>query len=370
MSNNKNFKLKTEILNRKTGKITTKSIYLDKLEKAKERNIAVSQLTSEQLNRAKIIYSFVGVFLTNRFENFESWVKCFTLDIFPEQEIKVWEKITFVFVKYVEQHTLNFNQKKDVLHRLIILSSGERPKDKLSKELLLFHAKLEKQILVERSQNINLGTENSHNENLKEISPWDKIDFVKLAFVYQKYINKRDFNSDEKDEIYVRLMHLMAGEKPKDELSKELLYAIENEFDPQNITDDRERVVSVVVQRKGQAKFRRDLLKAYQGKCAITECSIKNILQAAHIIPYLGYETNHPSNGILLRAYIHILFDQHLLSIDPKTYEVVISPRCSSDYQGLSRKKLLLPDKDRFKPNYSALEQHYQTFLQKCENEK
>ena len=340
MSNNENLKIKTRILNRKTGKMTIKS---QSLEKLIPRNRPVSQITSEQLNQINRIYSLVGVFVTDSFEN---WLKCFTLDVFPETEIKVWETITFVFIKYVEQHTLNFKQKKDVLLKLIILSSGESPKDKLSKELFLFQAKLEKEILEERYQNTKLGAEESPHENSRNISPWDKIDFVKLAFVYQKYIKQRDFNSEEEDDIYVRLMHLMAGEEPKDDLSRELLHALENEFDPQNITDDRERVVSVVVQRKGQAKFRSDLLKAYQGKCSITGFDTKNVLQAAHIIPYLGYETNHPSNGILLRADIHILFDKHLLSIDPKSYEVVISPSlCGTDYQGLSGKKLLLPEK-------------------------
>jgi len=362
MSNNENLKIKVRILNRKTGKMTIKSQSLEKLIPC---NIPISQITSDQLNRIKRIYSFVGVFVT---DSFEDWLKCFTLDVFPEIEIKVWETITLVFVKYVEQHTLNFTQKQDVLQKLIILSSGERPKDKLSKELFLFQAKLEKEILEKRSHDKNLGVEEGTDQRLRDISPWDKIDFVKLAFVYQKYIKQRDFNSDEDNDIYVRLMHLMAGEEPKDDLSRELLHALENEFDPQNITDDRERVVSVVVQRKGQAKFRSDLLKAYQGKCAITEFDTKKVLQAAHIIPYLGYETNHPSNGILLRVDIHILFDQHLLSIDPKSYEVLISPSlCGTDYQGLSGKKLLLPDKDRFKPNLIALEQHYQTFLQKCE---
>ncbi|MBD2419083.1 HNH endonuclease [Anabaena cylindrica FACHB-243] len=362
MSNNENLKLKTRILNRKTGKVTVKS---QSLEKLIPRNRPVSQLTSEQLDRIKRIYSFVGVFVTDSFEN---WLKCFTLDVFPETEIKVWETITFVFVKYVEQHTLNFKQKKDVLLKLIILSSGERPKDKLSKELFVFQENLEKEILEKRSQDTNLVVEEGTNQRLKNINPWDKIDFIKLAFVYQKCLKQRDLNSNEEDDIYLKLMQLMAGGEPKDDLSRELLHALENEFEPQNITDDRERVISVVVQRKGQAKFRSDLLKAYQGKCAITGFDTKRVLQAAHIIPYLGYETNHPSNGILLRVDIHIIFDQHLLSIDPKSYEVVISPSLhGTDYQGLSGKKLLLPDKDRFKPNLIALEQHYQTFLQKCD---
>ncbi|MHC5775395.1 HNH endonuclease [Nostoc sp.] len=262
-----------------------------------------------------------------------------------------------------------FKQKKDILYRLINLSFGEKPKDKLSKNLFLFKEQLLKEIIENNTQNTPLSKEETDKRSA-DVLTGKNIDYIELVVAYHKYINKHNFNFDheERDNILVQLMPLMAGEEPKDELSRELLYILEDKFNPHNITDDRERVVSVVVQRKGQSRFRRELLKAYQGKCAITGFAPNKVLQAAHIIPYLGSETNHPSNGILLRVDIHILFDQHLLSIHPKSYEVVISPSlCGTDYEGLGGKKLLLPDKDRFKPNSIALEQHYQTFLQKCE---
>ena len=36
--------------------------------------------------------------------------------------------------------------------------------------------------------------------------------------------------------------------------------------------------------RKGQPKFRKNLLKKYNQKCVITNCSIKEVLEAAHIL--------------------------------------------------------------------------------------
>ncbi|WP_169719739.1 HNH endonuclease, partial [Novosphingobium acidiphilum] len=56
-------------------------------------------------------------------------------------------------------------------------------------------------------------------------------------------------------------------------------------------------------------------MKAYDGKCAVTSCAIEPLLEAAHIHPYLGPKTNHVTNGMLLRADIHTLFDLGLLAI-------------------------------------------------------
>ncbi|MBD2246490.1 HNH endonuclease signature motif containing protein [Nostoc sp. FACHB-888] len=361
MSNNQKLNRKTKVLNLKTGKFTTKTVSFDNLIIRRE---LTSQLTSEQITRIKKFYSFLGFLLKY---SFEDWVMNFTRDVFPEREIKCWERITIVFVEYTKQNTLSFKQKRDILYRLLNLSFGEKPKDKLSKNLFLFWEQLIKEIIEINKQNPPLSTKLT--DKIKaDVITGENIDYIELVAAYHKYINKHNLAHEETDNILVKLMHLMAGEEPKDELSRELLHILEDKFNPQNITDDRKRVVSRVVQRKGQSRFLRELLKAYQRKCAITGFGPDKVLQAAHIIPYLGSETNHPSNGILLRVDIHILFDQHLLSIHPKSYEVVISPTlCGTDYEGLGGKKLLLPDKDRFKPNSIALQQHYQTFLQKCD---
>ena len=73
--------------------------------------------------------------------------------------------------------------------------------------------------------------------------------------------------------------------------------------------------------RQGQQKFRKKLLNAYKSKCAITNCNVIAILEAAHIIPFAkccGYsdKEGQSSNGILLRADIHTLFDLDLIKIE------------------------------------------------------
>jgi hypothetical protein len=143
----------------------------------------------------------------------------------------------------------------------------------------------------------------------------------------------------------------------------------EGYFNVENLEDARRRVTSSIVQRQGQAEFRRKLLNAYNGCCPITGCDVETAIEAAHIIPYLGAKTNHITNGLPLRADIHTLFDLHLLSINPNTYEVVINPDLSiSCYQGLAGCKLTLPKNSLAFPDKSAVAKHYEQFLQKCAN--
>src|SRR5690606_14516906 len=87
--------------------------------------------------------------------------------------------------------------------------------------------------------------------------------------------------------------------------------------------DDRESVFRSIKARRGQQKFRESLCKRYNNTCVVTGCKILDILEAAHIMPYRGKKDNHPSNGLLLRADIHTLFDLDLIGIDPKSLLVV-----------------------------------------------
>ena len=89
-------------------------------------------------------------------------------------------------------------------------------------------------------------------------------------------------------------------------------------FDPKDVQDARQRLNRTIAQRRGQKRFRDSLIDAYEGRCAITGCSILAVLEAAHIFPYMGPETNASENGLLLRADIHTLFDSKLLAVDPK----------------------------------------------------
>jgi hypothetical protein len=138
------------------------------------------------------------------------------------------------------------------------------------------------------------------------------------------------------------------------------------DFNPENLTDARERTNRAIIQRQGQSKFRSELLKAYGGQCAITDCDAEAALEAAHIFPYLGTDTNHVKNGLLLRADIHTLFDLYLISIDPDTSKVVVSSTLlNTSYKELNGKSLKPPQDYAASPSPQALARHYETFLLK-----
>lgn len=68
--------------------------------------------------------------------------------------------------------------------------------------------------------------------------------------------------------------------------------AAEGKFDPASIVDARQRAITAIVRRRGQPEFRQRLIDAYQGRCAITGCDAVEALEAAHIIPHQGDQTN------------------------------------------------------------------------------
>lgn len=123
--------------------------------------------------------------------------------------------------------------------------------------------------------------------------------------------------------------------------------------------DARRRIMRSVVVRRGQPAFRNALMEAYGGACAISGCTVRAVLEAAHILPYRGPHTNEVSNGLLLRADLHTLFDLGLISIDPETFRVLVAPSMDeSEYASLTGRRLRMPDRPEWRPNPAALEAH------------
>ena len=134
-------------------------------------------------------------------------------------------------------------------------------------------------------------------------------------------------------------------------------------FNPGSLNDARDTVFKAIKLRRGQAEFRARLLEAYQRKCAISSCAVLPILEAAHIQPYRGSHTNHPSNGLLLRADLHTLFDCSLITIDPRDMTVAISRSLeTSEYAALKGMRLRTQQGLSKYPNVEVLEKHFQSF--------
>lgn len=127
------------------------------------------------------------------------------------------------------------------------------------------------------------------------------------------------------------------------DVADKVVFRIEEEieFNPKNIEDARKQIYASIAVRRGQQKFRGILIEAYEGKCAITRCDVKEALEAAHIIPYKGEHTNKLANGVLLRADIHTLFDLGLIAIDTNTMTVILAPTLvGTDYEKFNNLEL------------------------------
>lgn len=135
----------------------------------------------------------------------------------------------------------------------------------------------------------------------------------------------------------------------------------EGYFKVKSFTDTRKRTFRAIVQRQGQQKFRAQLLELYNRRCIITEFDAEKTLEAAHIHPYKGDETNEIWNGLLLRSDIHTLFDFNLITINPENNQVCIAPELkNTHYRELDGKLVRLPKIKEYLLRKEMLKLHYE----------
>jgi putative restriction endonuclease len=83
--------------------------------------------------------------------------------------------------------------------------------------------------------------------------------------------------------------------------------------------------------RLGQGGFRIVVTEAYGRRCAITGEKTLPVLEAAHILPFSENGPNEVSNGLLLRADFHKLFDTGLVTVTPDLH-IQVSSRIKEDW--------------------------------------
>jgi|ERR1051325_8750331 putative restriction endonuclease len=84
--------------------------------------------------------------------------------------------------------------------------------------------------------------------------------------------------------------------------------------------------------RLGQPGFRAVVTDAYRMRCAISGERTLPVLEAAHIRPYAKNGPHSLGNGLLLRADLHILFDQGFLTVT-KDLRVEVSSKIKEKYE-------------------------------------
>jgi hypothetical protein len=109
-------------------------------------------------------------------------------------------------------------------------------------------------------------------------------------------------------------------------------------------------------ERKGQSKFRENVLKAYDYQCAITGEKCLDVVESAHLIPFINEKSNEVSNGIPLRVDFHRLFDKGFLAID-ENYKIKMSGKIVSEYyRSYHGKTIHLPLNKKDYPSLKSIE--------------
>lgn len=164
----------------------------------------------------------------------------------------------------------------------------------------------------------------------------------------------------------LRLAYIMAGKPWGYMQSASAARQLGSKFDILHITEktererlERQREIAERWARPQQAKFRERLLEIYQGRCAISGCTALEAIDAAHIIGVDGDGEDVDSNGLILRADLHRLFDRDLLAIDPRSGAARFHLRCASNYAGLEGQIIELPSSGPSLKQFSARWQRF-----------
>jgi hypothetical protein len=125
--------------------------------------------------------------------------------------------------------------------------------------------------------------------------------------------------------------------------------------------DDKWREAQVRV-RQGQGEFRMKLLEAYGRRCAVTGTHLEPLLEAAHIIPHAAGTDYRTSNGLLLRADIHTLYDLHHLSIDDRGIVHLSRAAFQTEYRQYDGRPIRMPTKVTQQPSPTNLASRHARF--------
>ena len=124
------------------------------------------------------------------------------------------------------------------------------------------------------------------------------------------------------------------------------------------------RVMREILARRGQPRFRNNLMDAYGGSCCVTGCKVVELLEAAHIDPHSNGGDYTLANGLLLRSDIHTLFDQYLIAIDEYNRIKISKKLLDSEYKKLHMERLQMPRPIAI-PSKDALARRYSEFLER-----
>ena len=134
---------------------------------------------------------------------------------------------------------------------------------------------------------------------------------------------------------------------------------------------ERRYALRLVAQRLHQDSFRKAVIAAYNGRCAVSRLAEPDLLDAAHIISDRDERLGQPvvQNGMPLSKLHHAAFDRHLIGVDPD-YHLHVSERLLSQKDGpmlealkkLQGGRIRLPRRLEDRPDRDRLAQRFELF--------
>lgn len=139
----------------------------------------------------------------------------------------------------------------------------------------------------------------------------------------------------------------------------------------QDPTSSKEVYSRVKTRGIRQILFRDALIRAYSNRCAFTEISMLDSLEACHIVPWSQATPEQRldvRNGILLNRFHHALFDSARITITTNHCIVFRTRKRDKDISSIEHNltvklhgvEMHMPREERLKPHASYIEQHHE----------
>lgn len=124
--------------------------------------------------------------------------------------------------------------------------------------------------------------------------------------------------------------------------------------------------------RLHQQRFKLDVMRAYQHRCAICRLRERALVQAAHIVADVDPRgIAAVVNGLALCAIHHLAFDRNLLGIDPtgvvhiadRLLREIDGPMLRDGLQGFHDARIAMPRRSEDRPDPQRLEARFERFV-------
>ena len=112
--------------------------------------------------------------------------------------------------------------------------------------------------------------------------------------------------------------------------------------EPQVTTEERNLVTVTTKQRERDTAFRDAIFKIHGERCACCDIAIKELLEAAHIVPVAFSGSDSIVNGLPLCPTHHSAFDRNLFTFDPVKKTILLKEGMTATDLGITKNLLEL----------------------------